>query len=183
MYILIYIVGNLYLKGEGVIRNDTAAVEWYKKALYNDDKQTRALNGLGFAYFHGRGVAQNYTAALEYFVAAASFQADGDSLFNAGHMYYNGTEYYLYLYTWREISINYVISILTKEVLLLTGYGTEVDLTVAHEYFKIAASKFGHFESIYHLGNMYSLGQGVTRSCGTATQYYGHAIRAGGRWG
>ena len=32
----------------------------------------------------------NKTKALDYFLEAAALEMDGDSLFNAGHMYYEG---------------------------------------------------------------------------------------------
>jgi TPR repeat protein len=48
--------GNMLLKGEGVPKNVTAAIELYQKSAAKDN--IRALNGLGFAYYYGDGVEQ-----------------------------------------------------------------------------------------------------------------------------
>jgi TPR repeat protein len=48
--------GNMLLKGEGVPKNVTAAIELYQKSAAQDN--IRALNGLGFAYYYGDGVEQ-----------------------------------------------------------------------------------------------------------------------------
>lgn len=77
--------GNLLLKGEGVAQNTTAALEWYERAVEQDDLS--AMNGLGFIHFFGRaGQVANQTRALQYFEKNLR---DGDSLFNAGYMYLN----------------------------------------------------------------------------------------------
>ena len=78
----------MYLKGEGAPANVTRAVDMYENATTMGS--IRALNGLGYMYFYGQSVPQNYTKALDYFLAAAAYETDGDSLFNAAHCLEHG---------------------------------------------------------------------------------------------
>jgi TPR repeat protein len=78
----------MYLKGEGVPANATHAVNLYETA--SEMGSIRALNGLGYMYFYGQSVPQNQTKAFEYFLAAAAYETDGDSVFNAAHCLENG---------------------------------------------------------------------------------------------
>jgi TPR repeat protein len=78
----------MYLKGEGVPANATYAVSLYETA--SEMGSIRALNGLGYMYFYGQSVPQNQTKAFEYFLAAAGYETDGDSMFNAAHCLENG---------------------------------------------------------------------------------------------
>lgn len=78
----------MYLKGEGTPTNVTRAVSLYEEA--SELGSIRALNGLGYMYFYGQSVPQNQTKAFEYFLTAASYETDGDSLFNAAHCLENG---------------------------------------------------------------------------------------------
>jgi TPR repeat protein len=73
---------NMYLKGEGMSTgsNVTRAIELYEQATKLDS--IRAFNGLGYLYFYGQQVEQNETKAFEYFLHAASYENDGDSMFN-----------------------------------------------------------------------------------------------------
>jgi SEL1 protein len=79
---------SMYLKGEGAPTNITRAISLYENASAMGS--IRALNGLGYMYFYGQSVPQNQTKAFEYFMAAAAYESDGDSLFNAAHCLENG---------------------------------------------------------------------------------------------
>lgn len=80
---------NMYLKGEGTPKNLTKAMALYENATSLDS--IRALNGLGYLYFYGNNeLPVNQTKAFEYFLRAASFEKDGDSVFNAAYCYDQG---------------------------------------------------------------------------------------------
>ena len=78
----------MHLKGEGTPANVTRAIDLYENASAMGS--VRALNGLGYIYFFGQSVPQNHTKAFEYFLAAASYETDADSMFNAAHCLENG---------------------------------------------------------------------------------------------
>jgi hypothetical protein len=50
-------------------------------------------------------------------------------------------------------------------------------------YFSKAAKMFGHYESIYYLGVMFSSGAGVRRDCHAGLVYMIHTSKEGGGWG
>ena len=61
--------GYMYDTGEGVPKNDTEAVRWYRMAAEQGDA-TAQVN-LGLMYANGRGVPQNNTEAVRWFRMAA----------------------------------------------------------------------------------------------------------------
>jgi TPR repeat protein len=64
-------LGYSYFYGEGIKKDETKAVYWYKKAASkNDDK---ALYNLGLCYKHGNGVKQSNRWAKHYFEHAKRF--------------------------------------------------------------------------------------------------------------
>lgn len=79
---------NMYLKGEGTTVNVSKAIELYESATANGS--VRAYNGLGYLYFYGNQVEKNETKAFQYFLVAASFENDGDALFNTGYCLEHG---------------------------------------------------------------------------------------------
>jgi hypothetical protein len=62
-------LGNLYLRGLGVERDESKAYEWYAKAARQGNAQ--ALGKLGILHFYGLGVTEDHAAAAEWFRKAA----------------------------------------------------------------------------------------------------------------
>jgi TPR repeat protein len=62
-------LGNLYLRGLGVERDESKAYEWYAKAARQGNAQ--ALGKLGILHFYGLGVAEDHAAAADWFRKAA----------------------------------------------------------------------------------------------------------------
>jgi TPR repeat protein len=56
-------------QGRGVDKDQTEAVNWYRKAA--DQGNAQAQNNLGVSYENGWGVAQDYAEALSWFLKAA----------------------------------------------------------------------------------------------------------------
>ena len=77
----------MYAEGNGVPKNDTTAVSWYKKAA--DKGLAEAQASLGLMYRQGRGVAQNDKKALTWFEKAAK-QGEAVAQFNLADHYYRG---------------------------------------------------------------------------------------------
>ena len=77
----------MYDTGDGVPRNEAAAVEWYRRAA--DQGNPDAQVNLGLMYLNGTGVAKNESAALHCFRMAAE-QGHPKAQFNLGALLYNG---------------------------------------------------------------------------------------------
>lgn len=68
-----FMLGTLYRNGDGVLQNDTQAVEWFQRAA--NQGYVRALSALGSSYWAGRGVRQDYSQAYFWYQLAL---AEGD---------------------------------------------------------------------------------------------------------
>ena len=77
----------MYADGQGVTKDETQAVIWYRKAA--DQGFAGAQNGLGNMYSSGRGVAKDDMQAVVWYLKAAN-QEDEVAQYNIGSMYYNG---------------------------------------------------------------------------------------------
>lgn len=82
-----YWLGWMYSHGEGVEKNDTLAVVWYRRAAGQGEPASQ--NNLGWMYSHGIGVAQDYDEALRWYRLSAN-QGDPDAQYNLGWMYSKG---------------------------------------------------------------------------------------------
>jgi hypothetical protein len=80
-------VGLIYANGQGVIKDDKQAVDWFAKASGQGHKE--AQTKLGFMYATGKGVAQNYNLAV-YWCYKAAEQGDAIAQYNLGLMYAKG---------------------------------------------------------------------------------------------
>ena len=65
-----YNLGVIYANGQGVQRDDAAAVKWYRKAA--DQGLAEAQNNLGVIYAKGDGIPQDYVQAYMWLSLAAA---------------------------------------------------------------------------------------------------------------
>jgi tetratricopeptide (TPR) repeat protein len=77
----------MYEKGQGVSKNYSEAVNWYRKAA--DQGDSNGQNNLGIMYRMAYGVERDYQKALELFRQAAE-RGNGNAQNNLGIMYKNG---------------------------------------------------------------------------------------------
>lgn len=77
----------LYLSGQGVARDDYAAVGWFRRAA--EQGYAKAQYDLGVMYATGRGEWQNYRLAIEWYEKAAA-QQHADAQLNLGLMFAAG---------------------------------------------------------------------------------------------
>jgi hypothetical protein len=63
-----FVLGTLYRNGDGVLQDDSKAIEWFQRAA--DQGHPLALRALGSAYWGGRGVEQNYARAYFWYELA-----------------------------------------------------------------------------------------------------------------
>lgn len=63
-----YRLGMMYKNGDGILRNDSSAVNWLQKAA--DKGHGKAMYHLGLMYEEGRGVDKDDSIAVKYFLKA-----------------------------------------------------------------------------------------------------------------
>ena len=94
----------MYYKGEGVPKNYSEAMKWYRKAA--DQGNAEAQFNLGVMYDQGEGVPKNYTEAMQWYRKAAD-QGDANAQYNLGIMYYNGEgtpKNFINSYAWLSVA-------------------------------------------------------------------------------
>jgi len=64
-----YGLGLIYANGEGIEKNLTEAMKWYRKAA--EQGHASAQNNLGVMYDNGKGVEKNLTEAMKWYRKAA----------------------------------------------------------------------------------------------------------------
>ena len=80
-------LGDCYYSGQGVAKDETEAVKWYRKAA--EQNLALAQCNLGFCYLNGHGVSKDKSEAVEWYRKAAE-QNHANAQFNLGNSYYNG---------------------------------------------------------------------------------------------
>ena len=63
------LLGQMYLKGEGVTQDYQQAAKWYRLAAEQGDAYSQY--NLGSSYFYGAGVTQDYQQAAKWYRLAA----------------------------------------------------------------------------------------------------------------
>ena len=77
----------MHAEGQGVMRSDREAVNWYRKAAMQG--QVEAETSLGLMYRQGRGVEQSDKEAFRWFEKAAH-KGEPAAQFNLADYYLNG---------------------------------------------------------------------------------------------
>jgi len=151
-----YTVGVRFLRGEGVEKNPTKAVEWIRKAAEQD--HAGAQYQLGIFYRDGVGVSASESEAVKWLRLASSWgvskaQHDLDALLRK-HI----------LASENAFAANPELSDAESQFALglmyVDGKGVDKDPTTAAQWF-LKAARQNHIEAQYRLGEMYQNGIGV----------------------
>ena len=172
-------LGLNYAKGaDGFERDDTKAVEWYRKAA--DQGSAKAETNLGDMFFFGRGgLPKSYLDALSWYLKAAQ-QEWPDAQYRLGYMYEKGfgtekdvqraVKYYR-----SAASHDYPDAENVLGTLYATGDdGVPKDNDEAVVWFKKAAAQ-GSAKAQKNLGDMYFFGRGQDRDYKQAMSWYSKA--------
>ena len=136
-------LGNMYVEGKGVSRNDAEAVKWYRKAA--EQGNARGQAGLGFMYGTGRGTPQDYAGAVKWSrMAAQQGNARGQS--NLGYAYRTGLgvpqdEAEAARWTRKAAQQGYAPAQLRLGVMYLNGHGVPQDYVLAYMWSNLAAAR------------------------------------------
>lgn len=82
-----FMVGNLYLWGEGTSKNARTAAQWYRKSAAQG--HVKAQSNLAILYENGDGVKRDYQQAIRLYSAAAE-QGNAVAMSNLAYMYLEG---------------------------------------------------------------------------------------------
>ena len=80
-------LGNCYENGDGVEKNLSEAVKWWRKAAEQGNAQAQCY--LGICYYNGDEVEKNLSEAVKWYRKAAE-QGNAQAQYNLGICYYNG---------------------------------------------------------------------------------------------
>ena len=139
-----YNLGFIYSKGQGVPKDDTEAVKWFRKAA--EQGIPKAQFNLGIMYEKGQGVLQDYTEAVKWHRRAAA-QGYAKAQYNLGFIYSKGqgvpkddTEA---AKRWRKAAEQgYARAQYNLGFMYDKGRGVPKDSVLAHMWFNLAASRF-----------------------------------------
>ena len=100
-----YMLGTVYFHGlHGVLKNDTEAVKWFRKAA--DQGILQAQYDLGVMYANGDGVPENDAEAVNWYRKAAD-SGLVEAQYELARMYYYGggvPENYVHAYVWLSMA-------------------------------------------------------------------------------
>ena len=153
-------LGDMYVYGQGVPKNNIKALEWYEKSAMQGN--TEVLGLIGNLWFEGIDGKIDFSVALDYYLKASE-KDDAFSQYRVGYIYYNGLDtpedhskafhWYTKAANNGDISGRYCLA-----KMYYYGEGTEQSYEKAFKWFKEAAEQ-GHSDSQYYLGWMYYYGQ------------------------
>jgi TPR repeat protein len=169
-----YSLGVRYLKGDGVEKNPSKAVEWIRKAAEQD--HAGAQYQLGVVYRDGVGVSKSESEAIKWLRLASSWgiskaQRDLDALLRKQ-----------LLASEDAFTANPELSDAESQFALglmyVDGQGVDKDPATAAQWFLKAAHQ-DHLEAQYRLGEMYQNGIGVESNTREAKMWLSKAAGKG----
>jgi hypothetical protein len=146
-----YKTGDKFYFGEGVAKDATEAVNWYRKAAEKD--HVRAQHALGECYYNGKGVAKDAKEAVKWYRKAAE-QNHAPSQHNLGFCYEmgHGVTLYTEAVQWyrKAAEQNFAIAQNNLGLCYEMGYGVQQDFAEAYMFYKLAAKQI-HEKTIRNL--------------------------------
>ncbi len=143
-----FIVGGMYMQGQGTSINKAEAFKWLYKAAINGRSSKESERILAQSFITGENVPQNYEEALHWYERAAN-GGDAAAQSELGFLYFNGKmveKDYEKAHHWFEISArnNYPLAQYNMGILWYTGNGVAtIDPVKAYAWFNLANSN-GH---------------------------------------
>lgn len=152
-------MGDLYYYGaRGLTRDQPLALQYFERAARLNN--ANGLCGAAAMYLKGEGCVKNTTQAIAYFEQAA-LQNSTRALNGLGYVYFYGQEvpknvtkaYGYFLGAAEQLTDG--DSLGNAALCLEHGLGVNSDMGKAVEFYKTAAVKFGHFDSVKAMGLLY----------------------------
>ncbi len=155
-------IGYMYDYGQGVEKDASIGVRWYKKAA--EQGYAKAQFNLGLCYQFGNGVKKDLNEAIKWFRKSAE-QSHADAEAKMGYLTVTGTgirqdfqqamKWYRLAAEHGDTSAYYQIGLFYAQ-----GNGVKKDKNRAAQYYIMGAEK-GDPEAQYWLGRAYEQGRGI----------------------
>ncbi len=166
-------LGGMYDEGEGVAKNYTEAVKWYRLAAAQGE--ARGQCNLGIMYAEGKGVPKDYIEGAKWIRLAAE-QGKARSQANLGVLYLNGfgvPKNQAEAVKWYRLAVEQgdASGQCNLGVSYENGEGVAKNYAEAVKWYRLAAAQ-GNARGQYFLGRMYEKGQGVANTLFEVAQGY-----------
>ena len=173
-------LGNSYLNGSGVERDEVEAVKWFRKAA--EKGYHRGQNSLAVRLERGEGVKKDITEAFKWYKKAAE-QGYYKAQNNLGYCYYYGwgtTKNLEEAVKWYKKSAEQGHDIAQGNLgyCYANGNGVERDEVEAVKWYRKAAEQ-GNVIAQSNLGNCYYYGSGTTKNLEEAEKWLEKAAKNG----
>ena len=173
-------LGFMYAKGQGVARDYSQAVEWFRKAA--EQGVAVAQYNLGIMYHGGEGVAQDDVQAVKWWRKAAE-QGDAEAQHNLSLAYSRGegvAQDDVQAAAWTRKAAEQEVAVAQYNLgfMYAKGQGVAQDDVQAAAWFRKAAEQ-GDADAQHNLGFMYAKGQGVARDYSQAVEWFRKAAEQG----
>jgi TPR repeat protein len=168
-----YRLGLFYYNGEGVAKDFSEAVKWYRKAA--EKNLADAQDGLGFCYANGQGVAKDEVEAVKWYRKAAE-QNYAPARNNLANSYANGqgvTKDQVEAVKWyrKAAEQNYARAQSNLAYSYANGHGVSKDEAEAVKWYRKAAEQ-NLAVAQNNLAYSYANGQGVAKDEVEAVKWY-----------
>jgi hypothetical protein len=164
----------IYDEGQGIPKDDSEAVKWYRKAA--EQGHADAQYNLGVMYYKGQGVPQDYTEALKWYRKAAE-QGHADAQYILGIRYSNGqgvpqddteaVKWYRKAAEGGNAHAQFRLGLFYYRGVL----GVSQDYAKAVKWYRKAAEQ-GNLDAQLELGDMYDFGYYVPRDYAESAKWY-----------
>lgn len=173
-------IGICYQTGNGIKKDETKALEWYKKSANqgNADAQTC----LGLCYGMGLGVAEDFSQAIKWWRKAAN-QGNAQAQYYLGNCYNHGTgvsvdNTHAALWYQKAADNGNANAQFMLGVYYSTGTGVQKSASEAASWWLKAAIQ-GHVDAQYLIGICYDNGEGIGQDKREALYWYKKAADQG----
>ncbi len=174
-----FLLGEYYYYGTGVVKNYVTARQWYTKAAAKDNIEAMLM--LGEIYDEGQGVKKDPKKALEW-VQKAATKGSVEAAFALGEMYESGdgvAENMAEAVKWYTMAANggSVDAMVSLGFCYMEGDGVPADRAAGISWFRKAASA-GEASAMRYMGDYYAQAD-MGNDCVKALEWYMKAADAG----
>ena len=175
-----FMLGNMYLLGQGVPRDFTKSAQWFQKAAEQGHVDAQFM--LGAMHVQGQGVPKDYAKAAQWLQKPAE-QENAEAQFILGMMYANGLgvpQNYAKAIQWHQKAAEqgYIRAQNNLGHAYRLGQGVAKDEVKAVQWYQKAAER-GDAQAQFNLGLMYAKGQGIPQDDAKAMQWIQKAAEQG----
>ncbi|MBT5818509.1 MAG: hypothetical protein HOI25_09240, partial [Proteobacteria bacterium] len=173
-------LGVMYELGEGVPKDDKAAVEWYR--LSAEQGNASGQYNLGLMYEYGRGVPKDEKTALKWYRLSVE-RGYAEAQFRLGLAYETGhgvPKNHQTALKWYRLAADQGIAFaqVNLGVWYDHGYGVPKNHQTAVKWYRLAADQGNAYAQV-NLGVLYESGRGVSQDYRTAVKWYRLAANQG----